>query len=188
MAMKLPTFPTQGPMRGLPLTIGSLPAAAFLILARPRGESASPERSGTTLDRSRMRPSASRIPGFSRPGGPKRKSFMGVPLCRIGGETSKIAASCVAPRRRTSGADGLAAASERPRKQAAVDQQVLSRDVAGVCRAQERAGIAELVGLAEALGRDGGGARRHGLVERHALLLGVGLDVGAQAVGVEGAG
>src|SRR6266852_5242914 len=68
MAMKLPTRPTQGPMRGLPLTTGSLPAAAFLILARPDGDSASPARSGTTLERSRIWPSASRIPGFSRPG------------------------------------------------------------------------------------------------------------------------
>src|SRR5215472_16822073 len=38
MAMKLPTWPTQAPMRGLPLTTGSLPAAAFLILASPFGE------------------------------------------------------------------------------------------------------------------------------------------------------
>jgi hypothetical protein len=28
------------------------------------------------LERSRMRPSPSRIPGFSRPGGPKRTSFI----------------------------------------------------------------------------------------------------------------
>src|SRR5262249_62375592 len=78
--------------------------------------------------------------------------------------------------------------SERSRELAAVDQQVLPRDKAGVGRAQERAGDAELVGRAEALGRDRRGARRGGLVDRDALLLGVGLDVGAKPVGVEGAG
>src|SRR5262249_44919502 len=183
MAVKLPTWPTPAPMRGLPLTTGSLPAAAaFLILARPPGESASPARSGTTLERSRMRPSASRIPGFSRPGGPKRNSFMTISsmgsvwLAQTGGRIM----------RRTPTPDKRG--SERPREGAAVDQQVLAGDVAGLCRAQERAGGAELVGRAEAFRRNRGGARRDGLVDQHALLLGIRLDVGAQPVGVEGAG
>ena len=77
--MRLPTPPTQGPSRGLPRTSGSLSIAALRILASPLGESASPAISGTTFERSRMRPFESRIPGFSRPLGPKRTSFMDSP-------------------------------------------------------------------------------------------------------------
>src|SRR6266699_5464610 len=79
MAMRLPTPPTQGPRRGLLRTSGSLSIAALRILASPLGESASPAISGTTFERSRMRPFESRIPGFSRPLGPKRTSFMDSP-------------------------------------------------------------------------------------------------------------
>src|SRR5207247_9485610 len=79
MAMRLPTPPTQGPSRGLLRTSGSLSIAALRILASPLGESASPAISGTTFERSRMRPFESRIPGFSRPLGPKRTSFMDSP-------------------------------------------------------------------------------------------------------------
>src|SRR5262245_10628784 len=82
MAMKLPTPATQAPRRGLPLTSGSLSIGALRILARLLGDSPSPARSGTTLERSRMRPLASMIPGFSRPFGPKRTSFMGRSLHR----------------------------------------------------------------------------------------------------------
>ncbi len=68
--MKLPTLPTQGPSRGLPRTTGSAASLALRILASPFGDSASPAMSGTIFDRSRMRPSAPTIPGFSRPGWP----------------------------------------------------------------------------------------------------------------------
>ena len=74
--MKLPTPATQAPSRGLPLTSGSLSIGALRILASPLGESASPAMSGTTFERSRMRPLVSTMPGFSRPRGPKRTSFM----------------------------------------------------------------------------------------------------------------
>src|SRR5262249_35682560 len=163
MAMKLPTRPTQAPMRGLPLTTGSLPAvAAFLIAGRPLGESASPARSGTTLERSRMRPSASRIAGFSRPAGPKRNSLMTI---------SSMVFGLVGPNGRAdhaSGMDGGQAGSEASRERAAVDQQVLAGDVAGVGGAEERAGGAEFVGRAEAPGRDGRGARCGRLLDRDA--------------------
>src|SRR5215207_5534258 len=76
MAMKLRVPPTQGPSRGLPLTSGSLSILALRIFSSPFWLNASPARSGTTPERSRMRPSASRMPGFSRPGWPKRTSFM----------------------------------------------------------------------------------------------------------------
>ena len=76
MAMKLPTPATHGPIRGLPRTIGSLSIGALRILARPWDESAAPAMSGTTFERSRIRPLASTIPGFSRPRGPKRTSFI----------------------------------------------------------------------------------------------------------------
>src|SRR5256885_1486579 len=166
MAMKLPTRPTQGPMRGLPLTTGSLPAAAFLILASPDGDSASPARSGTTLERSRIWPSASRIPGFSRPGGPKRNSFMTISsilLCQVGRWMARDHASdagsgasalkdgACSYRRAGGNFAGTCAGSKRSRERAAIEQQILPRDVAGVNRAQERAGRAEFVRLAEAL-------------------------------------
>src|SRR5258706_16435861 len=134
--MKLPTRPTQGPIRGLPFTTGSRPRAAFLILARPLGDKASPVRSGTTLERSRMCPSASMMPGFSRPGAPKRTSFMdqisSLRIFRVGllerGELDVDHAS------REGGAQ---APSECARERAAVDQQVLPGDVPGLGRAQE---------------------------------------------------
>src|SRR6185503_5365273 len=77
MAIRLPTPPTQGPRRGLPRTSGSFSIAALRIFARPLGDSVSPAISGTTLERSRIPPLESTIPGFSRPCGPKRTSFMG---------------------------------------------------------------------------------------------------------------
>src|SRR5438309_1005666 len=76
MAMKLPTPPTQAPSRGLPATSGNFSTGCLRILARLLGESASPVRSGMIDDKSRMRPLASMIPGFSRPRGPKRTSFI----------------------------------------------------------------------------------------------------------------
>ena len=62
-------------------------------------------------------------------------------------------------------------------------------DVAGVRRAQERAGRAELVRIAEALGRDAGHAVGARLLRSLLLLLLGGLaQRAAQAVGIEGAG
>src|SRR5262249_51042124 len=84
MAMKLPTPPTQAPSRTLPRTSGSLSIALLRILARPLGDSASPAISGTTFERSRMPPLESMIPGFSRPRGPKRTSFMDSPRAEGG--------------------------------------------------------------------------------------------------------
>src|SRR5215470_15217054 len=92
MAMKLPTPVTHAPMRGLPFTSGSLSIGALRILARLLGDSASPAKSGITLERSRMPPLASMIPGFSRPCGPKRTSFMGRSLHR-GGWCADVAGS-----------------------------------------------------------------------------------------------
>ena len=43
---------------------------AFLILARPPEASISPSMSFTMRDRSRILPSSSMMPGFSRPGAP----------------------------------------------------------------------------------------------------------------------
>src|SRR5882724_9038092 len=75
--------------------------------------------------------------------------------------------------------------SESSWKNAAVEQDVLPGDEAGVGRAQERAGRAELVGLAEPARRD----RRHALLQRlvdgDALLLGGDLVDGAEPIGVE---
>src|SRR5215471_668223 len=80
MAMKLPALPTQGPMRVPAGTTGRLAIAVFRIVANPAGERVSPAMSGTTPERSRILPSASTMPGFSRPAGPKRTSFIGVSL------------------------------------------------------------------------------------------------------------
>src|SRR3954451_10380259 len=144
MAMKLPTRPTQGPIRGLPFTTGSRPRAAFLILASPLGDKASPERSGTILERSRMCPSASMMPGFSRPGAPKRTSFMdqisSLRIFRVGCSKGELDVDHAS---RQSGAQAQPP-SECTRERAAVDQQVLPGDVAGLGRAQKRAGGAEL--------------------------------------------
>ena len=68
--MKFDGRATQGPRRGLPATFGSLSMLAFLILARPAGESASPSMSFTIFDRSRILPFLSRMPGFSLPAEP----------------------------------------------------------------------------------------------------------------------
>src|SRR5436190_20979992 len=78
MAMKLPTLPTHDPMRVPAFMVGKSFLFALRILASPFGASPSPAMSGTTLERSRMRPLSSMMPGFSRPGAPKRTSFMDV--------------------------------------------------------------------------------------------------------------
>src|SRR4051795_10768084 len=130
MAMKFDGRVTQGPIRGLPFTSGSLSRLAFLILARPAGDSASPLMSFTILDRSRILPFLSMIPGFSLPAAPKRTSFMGSPpWCDCWWWMG--VASC--------GVEGIRARSERawserPREDAAVEQDVLPGDEAGLGR------------------------------------------------------
>src|SRR5713101_1382549 len=61
--------------------------------------------------------------------------------------------------------------SERARERAAVDQEILAGDVAGLRRAQECARRAELVGIAEALRRHRGGAFGAELLDRDASAL-----------------
>src|SRR5436305_12105946 len=78
--------------------------------------------------------------------------------------------------------------SHRSGKSAAVDQQILAGDVAGVSRAQKSAGCAEFVRAAEALRRDRGNALGFRLVEGDPFALGVGRYVGVQALGIECAG
>src|SRR6266700_3787246 len=79
MATKWRVPPMQGPSRVPAFTTGSLDRSVRRILARLLSERASPAMSGTTLERSRMRPLSSMMPGFSRPGAPKRTSFMKFP-------------------------------------------------------------------------------------------------------------
>ncbi len=74
--MKLRTLPTQGPMRVRGETFGSVSGFAFLALAIAPAASVSGVMSSMTPERSRMTPSLSSMPGFSRPFGPKRSSFM----------------------------------------------------------------------------------------------------------------
>src|SRR3954469_1179942 len=124
MAMKFDGRVTQGPIRGLPFTSGSLSRLAFLILARPAGDSASPSMSFTTLDRSRILPFLSMIPGFSLPAVPKRTSFMGSPpystMLMVGLDRHHALPSA------------FRQALERPREDAAVEQDVLPGDESGV--------------------------------------------------------
>src|SRR6185369_6721428 len=91
-------------------------------------------------------------------------------------------ASCVAGSFR---ARSERASLERAWEDAAIEQDVLPGDEAGVGRAQERAGRAELVGLAEPPRRDRPDAVLQRLLEGNALLLGGDLVVGAQPIGVE---
>src|SRR6516162_7360882 len=82
MAMRLVVPATHGPRRAPLRTTGSVSILALRILARPLGLNASAAISGTTLDKSRMRPLPSMMPGFSRPAGPKRTSFMDLILLK----------------------------------------------------------------------------------------------------------
>src|SRR5579863_1537089 len=79
-------------------------------------------------------------------------------------------------------------ALKRPRKRAAVDQDVLAGDVARLSAGEEGAEFAELFRSPEALGRD----RRLALAPRrrfgNSARLGLLLKAAPQAVGVEGAG
>ena len=80
------------------------------------------------------------------------------------------------------------ACSERPGVGAAVDQQVLRGDVAGVDRAQKRTELAELVGIAEAQRGDGVTCGLLDLRQRQVASLGSSGEVGRQPVGGEPAG
>src|SRR4051794_1982893 len=82
----------------------------------------------------------------------------------------------------------LALILERARECAAVEQEVLARDVAGLRAAKVGAGIAEFLDRAEAAGRVGLGANLSELVRRLSRLLRVELEVAAQPVGLERAG
>src|SRR5580704_13613639 len=78
--------------------------------------------------------------------------------------------------------------SERAGENAAVDENVLSGNVAGVRRAKESAHGAEFVGLADAARRYGGDALGEGCVVADLLFLHGGLDIGPEAIGLEYAG
>jgi len=71
---------------------------------------------------------------------------------------------------------------------AAVDQKVLTRDVAGLRRAQKCAGRAELVRIAEALGGDASHTGSRDFCLAFVLLLGGLVQRATQTVGIEGAG
>ena len=76
MAMKLPVAERQEPIRAPLRTAGSFSGLALRILPMAPAAIVAGERSETTLLRSRITPFLSRMPGFSRPFGPKRNSFM----------------------------------------------------------------------------------------------------------------
>src|SRR5579862_1437455 len=63
-------------MRGVPVTAGSVAGSIRRSLSRLAGEIASGPISETVPERSRIRPSRSRMPGFSWPAGPNRSNFI----------------------------------------------------------------------------------------------------------------
>jgi hypothetical protein len=67
-------------------------------------------------------------------------------------------------------------------------KQVLARDVACLCRAQERASGTELVRRAEASRRHHGHAIAFRLLDRDAFVLGIGGNIRRQSFDVEGSG
>src|SRR5258705_3899890 len=78
------------------------------------------------------------------------------------------------------------AALEGARERAAIEQDVLPCDEAGLVGTEEGASKTELLGVAEAAGRILLGAFHHHRVGRDAALLGLGLGGIAQAVGGKG--
>src|SRR5947208_14708019 len=78
--------------------------------------------------------------------------------------------------------------SQRARICAAIDEDVLSSDEAGMDRAEERAGRAEAGKIAEALGRDALDALKFCLLVIDALALGGGAQHRLEPVGLERAG
>src|SRR5215467_11342865 len=79
------------------------------------------------------------------------------------------------------------ASLERAVECAAVNQQILASDVAGMRGAQESTGSAELVRISESPGRNAGDAVRSDLVDALAPLFCSFVQRTAQAVGVESA-
>src|SRR5436190_5859874 len=75
--------------------------------------------------------------------------------------------------------------SQRARERAAIEQDVLTGDEAGLVGAEESAREAKLLGIAEAAGRVLLGAFRQPRLVRDATLLRLGLGGVAQAVGEE---
>src|ERR1700751_5237708 len=75
--------------------------------------------------------------------------------------------------------------SQRTRKGPAIEQDVLAGDEAGLGAAQERAGKAELLGIAEAPGRIELGTLRQNLLHGETALLRLALGRTAKSVGFE---
>ena len=73
-------LPTHGPRRTAPRRSGNFFGSALRTFVKPLGDSVSPAISGTIFDRSRILPSASMMPGFSRRGGPKERVSQDSPL------------------------------------------------------------------------------------------------------------
>src|SRR5579871_1905068 len=80
---------------------------------------------------------------------------------------------------------GYSQCLQRARESAAIKQDILSGDEAGLGAAQEGAGEAKFLGVAEASRRIELGAFGQHLIGRDAALVGVPLRGAAQAVGVE---
>src|SRR6185436_12797316 len=81
----------------------------------------------------------------------------------------------------------IAQRSEDSRKRAAVDRQILPGDEARLRRAKERAGGAEAVEIAQALGRDRGDALGLGVLVADAFALGEVAEHGLEPIGLIGA-
>src|SRR6185312_804612 len=77
---------------------------------------------------------------------------------------------------------------QRPRESAAVEQDVLPGDEAGLGAAQKGAGEAEFLGITEAAGRIEFGAISQNLLGRDAALLGLALRRREQTIGLERSG
>src|SRR5262249_1848786 len=79
-------------------------------------------------------------------------------------------------------------AEKRAGESPAVDEDILSGDIAGLRRAEERAGRAEFIGLADAFRRHGRKTLGERRLRAQAFLLPHRLDVTTQSVGAEDAG
>ena len=126
--MKLPTLPTQAPMRGLPFTSGSFSGLSLRSLFRLAGRE---RRARDIGDDFRQVADAAVLvdhAGLFAAGRAVANEFheflLGIGVCGI--------------------------FSERAGESAAVDQKILSGDIAGLRRAEEGASRAKLVGRAEA--------------------------------------
>ena len=70
MQTNLPTLPTQGPMRSSPEANGNWLGSSAASFFKESGCNTLPAMSGTWALKSRIFPSLSKRPGFSRPFGP----------------------------------------------------------------------------------------------------------------------